>query len=90
LKNLAKTWLDFPFELEIVPYCTVINGILYRLRTGCQWQMIPTEYGSGSTCHRRFQEWEEAGIFEQLWRVLLRCYDRQIGSYLHRVAAPCD
>lgn len=63
----------------VVPYRTVINGILYRLRTGCQWKMIPAEYGSGSTCHRRFQEWEEAGIFEQLWRVLLRCYDRQRG-----------
>jgi len=63
----------------VVPYRTVIDSILYRLRTGCQWKMIPAEYGSGSTCHRRFQEWEEAGIFEQLWRVLLRRYDRQRG-----------
>ena len=47
----------------VIPYRTVINGILCRLRTGCQWKMIPAEYGSGSTCHRRFQEWEEAGIF---------------------------
>ncbi|HEY6534578.1 MAG TPA: transposase [Candidatus Nitrosocosmicus sp.] len=36
----------------------MIDGILYVLRTiGCQWKMLPKEYGSGSTCHRRFQEW---------------------------------
>jgi len=63
----------------VVPYRTVIDGILYRLRTGCQWKMIPAEYGSGSTCHRRFQEWVAAGTFERLWRVLLRYYDHRHG-----------
>ncbi|HEY6537352.1 MAG TPA: transposase [Candidatus Nitrosocosmicus sp.] len=38
----------------IVPYRKVIDGILYVLRTGCQWKILPKEYGSGSTCHRRF------------------------------------
>ena len=41
----------------IVPYRKVLDGILYVLRTGCQWKMLPKEHGSGSTCHRRFQEW---------------------------------
>jgi transposase len=40
----------------IVPYRKVFDGILYILRTGYQWKMLPKEYGSGSTCHRRFQE----------------------------------
>jgi transposase len=35
----------------------VLNGILYVLRTGCHWKAVPKEYGSGSTLHRRFQEW---------------------------------
>jgi transposase len=40
----------------IIPYRKVIDGIIYVLRTGCQWKMLPKEYGSGSTCHhRRFQ-----------------------------------
>jgi putative transposase len=34
----------------------IMNGILYVLSTGCQWKMIPSAYGSGSTCHRYFQE----------------------------------
>ena len=41
----------------IIPYRKVLDGIIYVLRTGCQWKMLPKEYGSGSTCHRRFQEW---------------------------------
>ncbi len=37
----------------IIPYRKVIDGILYILRTlGCQWKMLPKEYGSGSTYHR--------------------------------------
>ena len=40
----------------IIPYRKVIDGIIYVLRTlGCQWKMLPKEYGSGSTCHRRFR-----------------------------------
>jgi len=35
----------------IVPYKKVIDDILYDLRTGCQWKMLPSEYGSGFTCH---------------------------------------
>ena len=31
----------------IVPYRKVLDGILYVLRTGCQWKMLPKDYGSG-------------------------------------------
>ena len=63
----------------IVPYRKVLDGILYVLRTGCQWKMLPKEYGSGSTCHRRFQEWMQLGIFDKLWSRLLKLYDNRIG-----------
>ena len=58
-----------------VPNRTVLNGILYVLRTGCQWKMVPREYRSGSTCHLRFQTWVRAGVFERIWRVCLKHYD---------------
>lgn len=58
-----------------VPNRTVFNGILYVLRTGCQWKMVPREYSSGSTCHLRFTTWIQAGIFERIWRVCLKHYD---------------
>ena len=53
----------------------VLAGILYRLRTGCQWKALPREYfGSGSTCHERFQEWVSAGIFAKVFEQCLRYY----------------
>ena len=63
----------------IVPYRKVLDGILFVLRTGCQWKMLPNEYGSGSTCHRRFQEWIQLDIFYTLWTRLLQKYDDKKG-----------
>ena len=38
--------------------------------------MLPKEeYGSGSTCHRRFQEWILSKVFQRLWNRLLQVYD---------------
>jgi transposase len=63
----------------VVSFRKVLEGILYVfwnvLRTGCQWKMLPKEYGSGSTCHRRFQQWSLSEVFERLWTRLLRVYD---------------
>jgi putative transposase len=63
----------------IVPFRQVLGGILYRLRTGCQWKAIPAEFGSGSTCHRRFQEWQTLEIFKQVWVDQVRTYDQKGG-----------
>jgi transposase len=57
-----------------VPNRTALNGILYVLRTGCQWKMVPAQYSSGSTCHLRFQTWVRAGLFKRIWRVGLKHY----------------
>lgn len=62
-----------------VPNRTVLNGILFVLRTGCQWKMVPRQYSSGSTCHLRFQTWVRAGVFERIWRVCLKHYDNLRG-----------
>jgi putative transposase len=63
----------------VVPFRLVLGGILYRLRTGCQWKAIPAEFGSGSTCHRRFQEWQRRSLFEQVWADQVRAYDQKCG-----------
>ena len=54
----------------------VFEGIVYVLRTGCQWKALPAErFGSASAIHARFLEWEKAGVFEALWKLGLAEYD---------------
>jgi transposase len=53
-----------------------MDAIFYVLRTGCQWNALnATDLCSSSSAHRRFQEWREAGVFEQLWALGLQEYD---------------
>lgn len=49
----------------------VLNGIIFRLRSGCQWNKLPKRFGDDSTMHRWFQRWCEDGFFEKLWAVLV-------------------
>ena len=59
----------------IISFRKVLNGIIYVLRIGCQWKMLPKEYGYGSTCHRRFlQQWIKLDIFKKIWIRLLKEY----------------
>ena len=60
-------------------YRRVLNGIVYILRTGCQWKHAPKAYGSGSSLHRYFQHWTSLGVFEQTWAILLERYDELVG-----------
>jgi transposase len=62
-----------------VPFRKVMDGVMYVLRTGCQWKMLPSEFGSGSTCHRRFQEWVRLDVFKNIWVRLLKIYDSKKG-----------
>ena len=50
-----------------------LSGIFFVLRSGIPWEMLPQEMGCGSgmTCWRRLQEWQAAGIWEKLHRLLL-------------------
>ena len=60
-----------------IPLRRVLDGILHVLRTGCQWKAVPQEFGSGSTCHRRFQQWVGDGTWERLWQDQLQRYDAE-------------
>lgn len=50
----------------------VLNGILWILRTGAQWQELPKRYPPYQTCHRRFQEWVRQRAFQKILRSLAR------------------
>jgi transposase len=50
-----------------------LTGIVFVLKSGIPWEMLPQEMGCGSgmTCWRRLKEWHEARVWEKLHRVLL-------------------
>ncbi|MFG2994853.1 IS5 family transposase [Streptomyces sp. NPDC048257] len=50
-----------------------LQGILYVLYNDIAWQLLPPElgFGSGQTCWRRLERWQQAGVFDQLHRILL-------------------
>jgi transposase len=50
----------------------IMNGILWILRTGAPWHDMPNRYPPYQTCHRRFQEWVEKGVFEKVLRALVK------------------
>ncbi len=45
---------------------TVINGILWKLRTGTPWRDLPERYGPWQTCYDRFVRWRRDGTWERL------------------------
>jgi len=51
----------------------VLTGILFVLRSGIPWKMLPKEMGCGhgSTCWRRLVRWQRAGVWKRLHRLLL-------------------
>lgn len=49
----------------------IIDGLIFRIRTGCQWNHIPKVYGDDSTIHRTFERWVEIGLFEKIWSLLV-------------------
>ena len=50
-----------------------LTGILFVLKSGIPWEMLPQEMGCGSgmTCWRRLREWQEAGVWQKLHELLL-------------------
>ena len=52
---------------------SALTGIIFVLKSGIPWEMLPQEMGCGSgvTCWRRLKEWHEAGVWEKLHRALL-------------------
>lgn len=45
---------------------TVVNGILWKLRTGSPWRDLPERYGPWQTCYDRFNRWRRDGTWDRL------------------------
>ena len=45
---------------------SILDGILWVLKTGARWRDLPREYPPYQTCHRRFQQWIHDGVMERI------------------------
>jgi transposase len=57
-----------------IPDRAALTGIVFVLKSGIGWELLPQELGCGSgmTCWRRLRDWHRAGVWEGLHRVLLQ------------------
>jgi len=49
----------------------ILDGVIFRLRTGCQWNRLPERFGDDSTIHRTFQRWLQRGVLDAVWAELV-------------------
>jgi putative transposase len=52
-----------------------LNGIIYVMRTGGQWNQLPHQFGDDSSVHRTMQRWVTKGVFHRIWAVLIENCD---------------
>lgn len=48
-----------------------LNGIIYQMRSGCQWNHLPRQFGDDASVHRTFQRWVQKGVLERIWATLI-------------------
>jgi transposase len=56
----------------------VLNGILWRFRTGAPWRDIPERYGPRTTLYNRFVRWRAAGVWDRMLTAVSEAYDGAI------------
>lgn len=63
-----------PYDLR-----AVLNGILYLNKSGCQWRMLPKDFGHWSTLYGYFRRWRREGIWARLMEALRPSVRRSLG-----------
>lgn len=56
----------------------VLNGILWRFRTGSPWAEVPERYGPSTTCYNRFVRWRKAGVWDRLLVAVSAAFEGEI------------
>jgi transposase len=71
-----------------IPDRAALTGILFVLRSGTPWELLPQEMGCGSgmTCWRRLRDWQRAGVWDRLQRALLDRLGRKNAIDFRRAA----
>ena len=68
----------------------VVNGIFYRIRTGCQWRYLPKEYGDWRVVSAYFYRWSRLGVWEKVNTALREQCREKAGKHRQPTAAIID
>lgn len=52
-----------------------LDGVIYQMRSGCQWNHLPSEFGDDASIHRTFQRWIARGVLQCIWAKLVEACD---------------
>jgi len=71
LPILKKSWPRKKTGRPVADWRRILNGIIFRMRSGCQWERLPRKYGPKSTVHDWFQRWCHGGVMRLIWKELV-------------------
>lgn len=71
LPILLEFWPKQPTGRKVANWRQVLNGIIFRMRSGCQWDQLPRRFGPKSTVHDWFQRWNKGGVMAKLMAKLI-------------------
>lgn len=52
-----------------------LDGVIFRMRSGIQWNELPKEFGDDASVHRTFQRWVARGVIDRIWALLVEACD---------------
>jgi putative transposase len=81
---------DGPGRRNKWPKWLVVNGIMYAVRTGCQWRMLPKDFPNWSTVYGYFWKWTKSGLWEKINALLVKTIRKQEGREETPSAAVID
>lgn len=85
LKKKGKSGRPVKVDLRII-----VNGIRYFVKSGCQWRMLPKEYGSWSTVYDYWYRWDKAQVWDQIMGVLRMSCREKAGKQASPTAGIID
>ena len=71
LPTLQGFWPRKPTGRHVANWRKALNGIIFRMRSGCQWEKLPRRFGPKSTVHDWFQRWCSGGVLQRIWQELV-------------------
>ena len=63
-KYYSYTKAGRPLKLQVI---NIVKAIKYVLITGCQWNMIPREFGNSSSIYKHYLKYIKSDIFDEIW-----------------------